>query len=94
MSWHLNPYWQKLGKPQPYKHRPKHNRPSTSNSAEYIQLECSEVVSRNLTLLELEHDDCRWPYGENQDMRFCGHNQLDGSKYCRLHFNLSLRREG
>jgi GcrA cell cycle regulator len=97
----VNPYWQKLAsmvkkprKPQPYKPRPKHDRAPAFNSAEYIQIECSEIVPRNLTLLELERDDCRWPYGENQDMRFCGRGQLEGSKYCPAHYRLSLRRNG
>jgi GcrA cell cycle regulator len=95
----INPYWQKLAtmvkkprKPQPYKPRPK--RPLSAQSVEYVEFECSEIVPRNLTLLELERDDCRWPYGENQDMRFCGHRQFEGSKYCWSHFNLSLRRNG
>jgi len=92
----INPYWQKMAamprkprKLQAYKPRPK--RPMSIQSVEYIVIECSEILPRNLTLLELERDDCRWPHGENQDMRFCGRSQLEGSKYCGIHYRMSLR---
>jgi GcrA cell cycle regulator len=95
-----NSYMQKLAtlpkkpkKQQPYKPRPK-RQPMFVQAGEYVATECSEILPRNLTLIELEPNDCRWPYGENQDMRFCGHSQLEGSKYCWQHFNLSLRRNG
>ena len=58
----INPYWQKLAtmvkkprKLQPYKPRPK--RPLSAQSVEYVEFECSEIVPRNLTLLELEPNE-------------------------------------
>lgn len=56
------------------------------------KLRCVEVESRHLTLIELEFDDCRYPYGgeeENEAITFCGHPRRAGSSYCAPHFHLS-----
>ena len=55
-------------------------------------LRCVEVEPRHLTLIELEHGDCRYPYGgeeENEAITFCGHPRPAGSSYCAPHFQLS-----
>lgn len=40
----------------------------------------------NLTLVELERCDCRWPVdGEKELTLFCGHRQAEGSSYCEYH---------
>ena len=49
-----------------------------------LRLRCVEIVPRNLTLLELEDNDCRFPYGEGT-ITFCGHPKLKGSAYCGPH---------
>lgn len=47
----------------------------------------------NFTLLELNHDDCRWPVsGEGAKMLFCGHNVEDGKSYCPCHVRMSVGR--
>lgn len=47
----------------------------------------------NMTLLELNHNDCRWPVsGEGAKMLFCGHNVEDGKSYCPCHVRMSVGR--
>lgn len=53
------------------------------------RLRCVEVVPLGKTLIELEPDDCRYPYGD-QVITFCGHPS-DGI-YCPAHDALVHRR--
>jgi GcrA cell cycle regulator len=48
-----------------------------------LELACADIVPRNVTLLELGRDECRYPYGDGPFL-FCGH-QTDGSSYCAGH---------
>jgi GcrA cell cycle regulator len=55
-------------------------------------LRCIAIEPRRLTLLELERDDCRYPYGGDTDgeaVTYCGHPRRKGSSYCTPHFHLS-----
>lgn len=61
-------------------------------SREVLELQCAEVEPLNISLLDLESHHCRWPYGEGQEILFCGHPKNDVSSYCELHFALSKRR--
>ena len=57
-----------------------------------LKLRCVTVVPRHLSLIELEDDDCRYPYGgdkEGEAITFCGHPRRDGSSYCVSHFHLT-----
>src|SRR6266702_6256006 len=59
---------------------------------ESIRLRCVEVEPRHLALTELEHGDCRYPFGgdsEGEAITFCGHPRRLGSSYCTPHFRLS-----
>jgi GcrA cell cycle regulator len=56
------------------------------------KLRCVEVAPRHLSVTELEHGDCRYPYGgdeEGEAITFCGHPRRPGSSYCTPHFHLS-----
>jgi GcrA cell cycle regulator len=56
------------------------------------KLRCVEVDPRRLSLLELERNDCRYPYGgdaEGEAITFCGHPGRKGSSYCTAHFHLT-----
>jgi GcrA cell cycle regulator len=56
------------------------------------KLRCVELTPRHLTLIELEHGDCRYPYGgdaEDEAITFCGHPRQAGSSYCRPHLRLT-----
>jgi len=56
------------------------------------RLRCIDVSPRHLTLVELERDDCRYPYGgelEGDAVTFCGHRRRKGSSYCTPHFHLT-----
>ena len=57
-----------------------------------LKLRCVETDPRRLSLIELEHGDCRYPYGGDEDdeaITFCGHPRRPGSSYCTPHFHLS-----
>jgi GcrA cell cycle regulator len=57
-----------------------------------LQLRCVGIVPRHLSLLELEPDDCRYPFGgdaEGEAITFCGHPRREGSSYCVSHFHLT-----
>lgn len=47
----------------------------------------------NFLLLELNHDNCRWPVeGSGAKTLFCGHNVETGKSYCACHARLSVGR--
>lgn len=60
----------------------------TITSRHVIEMRCAEIEPLHLTLLDLESNDCRWPYGDRQ-ITFCGHPILCGS-YCSAHYQLSI----
>lgn len=45
-----------------------------------------DVESRNIPLLELRKNDCRYPIGDPP--LFCGHPKVEGSSYCGPHTRL------
>jgi GcrA cell cycle regulator len=56
------------------------------------QLRCAEIEPRHLSVVDLEREDCRYPYGgdeEGEAITFCGHPRRSGSSYCAPHFHLS-----
>jgi GcrA cell cycle regulator len=60
---------------------------------ESAKLRCVDIEPRQLSLLELEPGDCRYPYGgdaEGEAITFCGHPQCAESSYCAAHFRLTL----
>ncbi|MFH0296106.1 GcrA family cell cycle regulator [Bradyrhizobium sp. 31Argb] len=64
--------------------------------APQVQLRCAEIEPRHLSLVELEYEDCRYPYGGDSDgepITFCGHRRRPGSSYCTPHFHLSRNPE-
>jgi GcrA cell cycle regulator len=57
-----------------------------------VELRCVDVSPRYLSLVELERNDCRYPYGgdeEREAVTFCGHPRRKGSSYCTPHFHLT-----
>lgn len=59
---------------------------------EPVKLRCVGITPRLLPLVDLEPDDCRYPYGGDKDgepITFCGHRKLPGSNYCEPHFELT-----
>lgn len=59
---------------------------------EPVKLRCVDVSPRHLSLVELEANSCRYPYGGDRDdepITFCGHPRRQGSSYCVPHFHLS-----
>jgi GcrA cell cycle regulator len=67
-------------------------KPSTFERAEALQLRCVAITPRHLALVDLEANDCRYPYGgdaEGEAITFCGHPRHEGSSYCLSHFHLT-----
>jgi GcrA cell cycle regulator len=65
---------------------------STFERAAALQLRCVAIAPRHLSLLDLEANDCRYPYGgdaESEPITFCGHPRHEGSSYCLSHFHLT-----
>ena len=57
-----------------------------------VKLRCVEIEPRHVSLLALEPDDCRYPYGgdeEGEAITFCAHPRRQGSSYCKAHFDLT-----
>jgi GcrA cell cycle regulator len=87
----------KVQQPQPRKLRehyaPEFMRPMPIfERAETVKLRCVEIDSRRLSLTDLERDDCRYPYGgdeEGEAITFCGYPRRQGSSYCAPHFHLT-----
>lgn len=52
------------------------------------ELRCVEVIPRNVSLLDLEPGQCRYPYGDS-NFTFCGHPIAEGYSYCAPHAVLS-----
>ncbi|MFZ0765802.1 MAG: GcrA family cell cycle regulator, partial [Bradyrhizobium sp.] len=68
------------------------SKPSTLERAVALQLRCVAITPRHLALVDLEVDDCRYPYGgdaEGEPITFCGHPRHEGSSYCLSHFHLT-----
>ena len=66
--------------------------PSALKPASPVKLRCVGVQPRLITLIELEHCDCRYPYSgdrEGEEIAFCGHPRQPGSSYCAPHTNLT-----
>lgn len=78
----------KIGPPREYQPRPR-RIVIPKFSPEEVALRCIEIAPRNLSLLDLEPNDCRYPYGDRPYM-FCGHPQMEGSSYCGAHRALTI----
>jgi len=67
-------------------------KPSIFERAAALQLRCVAITPRHLALVDLETNDCRYPYGgdaEGEPITFCGHPRREGSSYCTSHFHLT-----
>lgn len=50
-------------------------------------------ISKNLTLVELNENTCKWPQGDplSEDFHFCGHQSEENSPYCKYHAKLAFQ---
>jgi GcrA cell cycle regulator len=50
-------------------------------------------ISRNLKLVELNENTCKWPQGDPlaEDFHFCGHESEENSPYCKYHARLAFQ---
>lgn len=65
-----------------------HLRVYESVESEVGELRCVEVVPRNVSLIDLGANECRYPYGDGPFV-FCGHAQAEASSYCPDHAPLT-----
>ena len=66
--------------------------PFAERAAAPMKLRCVGISPRLLALVDLEANDCRYPYGgdkEGEAITFCGHPRFPGSSYCAPHFHLT-----
>lgn len=66
--------------------------PPSVELTEPVKLRCVGIRARLLSLTELEHGDCRYPYGGDKDgdaITFCAHPRFGGSSYCAPHLHLT-----
>jgi len=78
--------------PKPSTPKPSALKPSIVERAEALRLRCVAITPRHLSLVDLEANDCRYPYGgdvEGDPITFCGHPRHEGSSYCLSHFHLT-----
>ena len=89
-----SPTLQGIGEPRPTEPRmPAFRWPApVFERVKPKKLRCVKIEPRHLSLTDLEHGDCRYPYGgdeEGEAITFCGHPRRAGSSYCTPHFHLS-----
>lgn len=63
-----------------------------STSASLPPLRTVDVTPLYLSLLDLQHGQCRYPYGD-KDFRFCGCRTGPGRPYCEPHQALTTSRQ-
>lgn len=54
-------------------------------------MRCEEVVPLNVSLFDLAHGQCKFPYGDGPAFVFCGHEALKDRSYCGPHMRLSTK---
>lgn len=75
----------------------------SSEAVSIAKLRCVEVDPRHLTFAQIEENDCRYPYGgeqEGETITFCGHPRFVyeraglkvTSSYCGPHYSLTIGR--
>ena len=57
----------------------------SSNKSQPLPVFEPDPDSRNLTVLQLKGNDCRFPTSEDHPMLFCGSPKAAGSSYCPHH---------
>ena len=65
-----------------------------SREAKPNKLRCVEIEPRHLSLIDLEHGDCRYPYGgdeEGEAITFCGHPRRAGFELLHAAFSFEPR---
>lgn len=62
---------------------------AVSPVGEPVVLRVVDIVPRNLPLLDLDPDDCRYPVTDDLPFLFCGHPKHEGSSYCAAHHRLT-----
>lgn len=67
--------------------RPAHVPAPRINPVELRALRCVEIIPRNVSLIDLEPGDCRYPYGDGPFV-FCGHPKFGDAPYCGPHLRL------
>lgn len=92
----INPYRIKAAKkePKPKVHRSRQRYSPESRrvltifeNAEQIKVRCVEIVPLHVSVLDLEPDMCRYPYGDSA-LTFCGHSKMAPYSYCAPHKHL------
>lgn len=80
-------------KPKPKTERatPSFRPRVTHESPEIKAMRCAEVVPLNVSLFDLAHGQCKFPYGDGPTFVFCGHEAVKDHSYCQAHRALSVK---
>lgn len=62
--------------------------PGAKPPIELAEIRLADVVPRHVLLLDLQDNECRYPYGD-ENFTFCGH-ATHGEPYCAPHRHLTL----
>lgn len=63
-------------------------RPRRNFKCDPVKLSEVNANARHLSITELEHGQCRYPFGDGL-ITFCGLPAYDGGSYCELHFSVT-----
>jgi GcrA cell cycle regulator len=74
-----------LRKPRKPVDRPARRRAPPREAAPEIRIIHLEPRAPGMTIVDLSHGGCRFPYGDGP-FTFCDHPQVAGSSYCRNHY--------
>jgi GcrA cell cycle regulator len=82
-----NQYTTERVHPEPARRSPRPRvKPPETNP-----LRCADVTARNVRLIELGPDACRYAVDEVSPFLFCGEQQVPNESYCPGHFRLTRR---
>jgi GcrA cell cycle regulator len=70
----------------------KHKAPQPAKAAPIKPTKTEPAQPRNLTLMQLQHGDCRWPFGDEAPFLFCGNPVQTGTSWCPMHRKMVYAR--
>lgn len=88
LTWAPHPVKKKASKSPARRRRPAPTAKMIPIEVDLSVFRCVEVEPKNVALVDLSSDGCRWPYGDGPFV-FCDHPKLGSAPYCGSHLILS-----
>jgi len=76
--------------------RSHRNKPVVKVSKPIVQANIATPEPKNISLMDLLQDDCRWPVNapeRGEEHLFCGNQKHENSSYCEAHYKASIRAD-